>query len=92
MGTERFFVSVSATKLKLLWLKPFAVGGARRDRTADLYNAIVALSQLSYGPSKPDNISVNTQAVNTIVLAGCLSCRNKLKRLVDTRQGSLSTH
>ena len=27
-------------------------GGARRDRTADLYNAIVALSQLSYGPRK----------------------------------------
>ena len=26
------------------------VGGARRDRTVDLYNAIVALSQLSYGP------------------------------------------
>ena len=26
-------------------------GGARRDRTADLYNAIVALSQLSYGPA-----------------------------------------
>ena len=25
-------------------------GGARRDRTADLYNAIVALSQLSYDP------------------------------------------
>lgn len=25
-------------------------GGARRDRTADLYNAIVALSRLSYGP------------------------------------------
>jgi hypothetical protein len=25
-------------------------GGAKRDRTADLYNAIVALSQLSYGP------------------------------------------
>ena len=28
----------------------FANGGARRDRTDDLYNAIVALSQLSYGP------------------------------------------
>ena len=28
-------------------------GGARRDRTADLYNAIVALSQLSYGPGIP---------------------------------------
>ncbi len=27
-------------------------GGARRDRTADLYNAIVALSHLSYGPGK----------------------------------------
>ena len=26
-------------------------GGARRDRTAGLYNAIVALSQLSYGPN-----------------------------------------
>src|SRR5262245_21679585 len=26
-------------------------GGASRDRTGDLYNAIVALSQLSYGPS-----------------------------------------
>ena len=26
------------------------IGGARRDRTDDLYNAIVALSQLSYGP------------------------------------------
>jgi hypothetical protein len=30
------------------------IGGARRDRTADLYNAIVALSQLSYGPSTPE--------------------------------------
>src|SRR5262245_32322995 len=29
---------------------PLDVGGARRDRTVDLYNAIVALSQLSYGP------------------------------------------
>ena len=27
-------------------------GGAKRDRTADLYNAIVALSQLSYSPGK----------------------------------------
>src|SRR5215469_5202231 len=27
------------------------IGGAKRDRTADLYNAIVALSQLSYGPN-----------------------------------------
>ena len=27
-------------------------GGAGRDRTGDLHNAIVALSQLSYGPTK----------------------------------------
>ena len=27
-------------------------GGASRDRTDDLYNAIVALSQLSYGPGE----------------------------------------
>jgi hypothetical protein len=26
------------------------IGGAKQDRTADLYNAIVALSQLSYDP------------------------------------------
>jgi hypothetical protein len=26
------------------------IGGAEGDRTPDLYNAIVALSQLSYGP------------------------------------------
>src|SRR5689334_24683158 len=34
-------------------LKPLSggSGGAKRDRTADLYNAIVALSQLSYGPN-----------------------------------------
>ena len=28
------------------------VGGADRDRTDDLHNAIVALFQLSYGPVK----------------------------------------
>jgi hypothetical protein len=28
------------------------IGGARRDRTVDLYNAIVALSQLSYSPAR----------------------------------------
>ena len=32
------------------------VGGASEDRTRDLYNAIVALSQLSYGPA--DSVSV----------------------------------
>jgi hypothetical protein len=31
----------------------FLGGGAERDRTADLVNAIHALSQLSYGPKFP---------------------------------------
>jgi hypothetical protein len=29
------------------------IGGARRNRTDDLFNAIEALSQLSYGPTFP---------------------------------------
>ena len=28
------------------------IGGAERDRTVDLLNAIQALSQLSYGPNR----------------------------------------
>ena len=40
----------------MAYFQPYGVielcngGGANRDRTDDLYNAIVALSQLSYGP------------------------------------------
>jgi hypothetical protein len=30
----------------------FLIGGADRDRTDDLHNAIVALFQLSYGPNQ----------------------------------------
>ena len=36
--------------LSCFQLIPCFLGGARRNRTDDLYNAIVALSQLSYGP------------------------------------------
>lgn len=32
------------------YLLDFFFGGARRNRTDDLFNAIEALSQLSYGP------------------------------------------
>src|ERR1700722_6769414 len=32
------------------WRMSFGYGGARRNRTDDLFNAIEALSQLSYGP------------------------------------------
>ena len=41
-------------------------GGAKGDRTPDLYNAIVALSQLSYDPfncCKPTNIFSKLQAL-----------------------------
>ncbi len=48
------------------------VGGADRDRTGDLYNAIVALSQLSYGPTRWDGrYSTNTpDFVNALMEAG----------------------
>jgi hypothetical protein len=36
-------------------------GGARRSRTADLLNAIQALSQLSYGPSREQESVVRNQ-------------------------------
>ena len=39
--------------------KRFGVGGAERDRTVDLLNAIQALSQLSYGPTKRDCSTTN---------------------------------
>ena len=35
---------------QVTYAKSLNIGGARRDRTADLVNAIHALSQLSYGP------------------------------------------
>ena len=34
----------------------FVSGGAKRDRTADLHTASVALSQLSYGPRTSDQV------------------------------------
>ena len=41
-------------------------GGASRDRTGDLYNAIVALSQLSYGPKSRDgSLGSVTDPVNS---------------------------
>ena len=45
------------------------IGGARRDRTADLYNAIVALSQLSYGPVvDADNLSQQDLACQVLAV------------------------
>ena len=49
------------------WTKPSGFpegfdGGAGRDRTDDLYNAIVALSQLSYGPMFGDDLISTTKS------------------------------
>ena len=45
-------------------------GGAKRDRTADLYNAIVALSQLSYGPNLWKPIFMGCLVVSFVPLTG----------------------
>jgi hypothetical protein len=39
-------------ELSDMWKVLGLVGGAERDRTVDLLNAIQALSQLSYGPNE----------------------------------------
>ena len=44
-------------------------GGARRDRTADLNTASVALSQLSYSPDKETRNNQTVCNVNIITLA-----------------------
>ena len=36
--------------------------GPKRDRTADLYNAIVALYQLSYGPEVTGNTRIASES------------------------------
>src|SRR6185295_15427898 len=38
-----------------------SLGGARRDRTADLLHAMQALSQLSYGPTRARQITVQPE-------------------------------
>ena len=52
------------------------IGGAERDRTVDLLNAIQALSQLSYGP---------TRQVTTANAIG----RSKFQRNPECSEGSL---
>ena len=47
-----------------IWVCAFSlnsrgVGGARRDRTADLLRARQALSQLSYGPNNQSRVTSN---------------------------------
>ena len=39
--------------------------GAKRDRTADLLNAIQALSQLSYSPKTINNVHCRIKIINS---------------------------
>jgi hypothetical protein len=49
-------------------LDPSEVGGARRDRTADLLHAMQALSQLSYSPTRePRNVGKPSSAVKILI-------------------------
>ena len=59
-------------------------GGAGRDRTDDLYNAIVALSQLSYGPEKSAVFSLLCPFRSSTAR---FSRGNKFQRNADTLQG-----
>jgi hypothetical protein len=58
-------------------LSPSPIGGAKRDRTADLYNAIVALSQLSYGPEFCGRMGPPGLAADLIGLPGRW-CKRKI--------------
>ena len=64
-------------------------GGAGRDRTDDLYNAIVALSQLSYGPEKSAVFSLLCPFRSSTAR---FSRGNKIQSHADTLQGFILTH
>ena len=52
----------------------FGNGGAERDRTVDLHNAIVALFQLSYGPIP----KVGKELLNTLPSVNLLLGRERI--------------
>src|SRR5215510_3986189 len=66
-------------------------GGAERDRTADLVNAIHALSQLSYGPIVPVGKPAGWAAgASTYSVAGnCARAARAPARRINVRSGRL---
>ncbi len=58
-----------------------------RDRTADLYNAIVALSQLSYGPKSAKALEIVPTVYGNTHLRPCnmLSMGNRFKGKMQNR-------
>src|SRR6478672_6211179 len=78
-GGRLFSERLSASLLRSCGATPFAhwakAGGARRDRTADLVNAIHALSHLSYGPAGKQGSTIGNRKTQseTVLIAdyGC---------------------
>ena len=60
----------------LPWAKPLRNGGAERDRTVDLHNAIVALFQLSYGPIPKEG----KELLNTLPSVNLLLGRERIDK------------
>ena len=60
----------------LTWAKPLRNGGAERDRTVDLHNAIVALFQLSYGPIPKEG----KELLNTLPSVNLLLGRERIDK------------
>ncbi len=56
-NSERLAMSEQSESKRLAMSERSESNGPRRDRTADLYNAIVALSQLSYGPVQAEIVN-----------------------------------
>ncbi len=66
----------------------FQIGGANRDRTDDLYNAIVALSQLSYSP----NLDLGQPSVfNEVLLVENLKISLKRLRILWTKPEAVNS-
>src|SRR5438270_1938674 len=61
------------------WIRWSYVGGAERDRTVDLLNAIQALSQLSYGPTRRESLAAGQ--------GGCQT-RERAARAAATARGA----
>ena len=65
------------------------LGGARRDRTADLLHAMQALSQLSYSPTEPGTLRMRAQAVkNRAAAAGSFSKTRTCIRIAKPENGA----
>src|ERR1700720_4582636 len=56
-----------------------AIGGAKRDRTADLLHAMQALSQLSYSPTAGANYRTRRALLQTCAWLAMCVCRHRAR-------------